>query len=195
MPIILYQVILATIVIGFIEGSEIALFTVAAASKYKWRKAWMITLAGLATLIPLIAVIYFVFDILPLDITLAIAAIIIFLLGAHFFQEGYEKRTEKHSKKEEKDEIKEEIGVGMIGVYSAILLEEVEAGSISMSIGAASGGAYVSAVIGMLIGLLIPLIAIKGIEPFIEKLPEWAIQLTIGSVMMVVAVAIALFHF
>ena len=198
MATILYQVILATIVIGFIEGSEIALFTVAAASKYKWRRAWMITLAGLATLAPLIAIIYFIFNILPLEITLLVAAAIIFILGAHFFQEGYGKMKERHkkrSRKEEEEEIKEEIGVGMIGVYSAILLEEVEAGSISMSIGAATGNAYVSAIIGMLIGLAIPLAAIKGIEPLIEKLPEWAIQLTIGSVMMVVAVSIALFHF
>ena len=192
MVIVLYNIVLATLVVGFIEGSEIALFTVAAASKYKWRKAWMITFAGLATLVPLIAIIYFVFNTLPLNITLLIAGVVIFALGAHFFYEGYEKKVHHET---EKEEIKEEIGVGMMGVYTAILLEEIEAGSISMSIGAASGGAYVSAILGMLIGIAIPLVVINKLEPFIDKLPEWLIQITLGSIMMLVAVAILIFHF
>jgi uncharacterized membrane protein len=192
MALALYGVILAGLAIGLLEGSEIAMLTVAAASRYKWRKAWKVTIAGLATLVPLLLVLYIFFTSLPLGITYLLAGAVIFVLGAHFFLEGLEKRN--GGEDEEEDE-KKLAKAGLIGVYTAILLEEVEAGSITISIGAAAGGAYLFAVLGTIIGLILPLIAIKGLEPLIEKLPEWMIQLTLGAVMMVVAVLIVAYHF
>ncbi|MDE1860901.1 MAG: hypothetical protein KGH72_04270 [Candidatus Micrarchaeota archaeon] len=189
---LLYHVLLVGLGIGLLEGSEIAMFAVAAASKYGWRKAWTTVFAGLATLVPLLAALYLFFTALPAGITILLAGTVIFVLGAHFLYEGIKNHGSKESKKEE---LREEIGAGLIGVYTAIILEEAEAGGISISVGAAAGGAYSSAILGMLIGVAIPLIAIKQLEPEIERLPEWLIQMSIGTVMMAVAVLILAYHF
>lgn len=182
---VLYHVIAAGAGIGLLEGSEIGMLMVAAASAYKWRNAWKIAFAGLATLVPLLAALYFFFTFLPVQIAGIAAGIIIFVLGAHFFIEGIGNMGKKDS-----EEGREKIGAGLVGVYSAIVLEEAEAGSITMSIAVAAGGAYFSAILGMMIGLLIPLIAVKKLEPLIEKVPEWAVQIAVGAVMMAAACAI-----
>ncbi len=188
---ILYQVIAAGIGIGLLEGSEISMFTLAAAARYKWRMAWLVLLAGLLTLVPLLALLYLFFTIIPAHIATLLAGIIIFALGAHFFYEGFTARTKKETFKGEE----EKIGAGLLGVYSAIILEEIEAGTIVMSIAVAAGGAYGSAILGMLIGISVPLAAIKVLRPFIEKLPEWLILILVGSLMMVVASLILILHF
>ncbi len=188
---ILYHVVLAALVIGFIEGSEIAMLIVAAASRYKWRKAWMTASAALATLVPLIAILYLFFTALPQNVTILLSGTVILLLGAHFFYEGIQGRNEKEPIK---DEAKAEIGIGLVGVYAAILMEEVEAGGISISIGAAAGGAYLSAILGMLIGIAIPIVATKRLEPIIERLPEWLVQMALGAVMMGAAALILIYH-
>jgi hypothetical protein len=63
-----------------------------------------------------------------------------------------------------------------------------------MSIAMAEGGAYISALIGLAIGVLLPLTAVKGLESFLEKLPEWLVQFTVGAVMMIAAALIILIH-
>lgn len=190
MPL-LYHVIIAAAAIGFLEGSEIALFTLAAASRYKWRKAWMVTLAGLATLIPMLVIFYFFFEVIPIRIATLVAGAIIFLLGAHFFYEGYGAR---HEHEDAKEEIKEKLSAGLMGIYTAIVLEGAEASGISMSIGVAAGGAYTSAILGMAIGILAPLAAMKAVQPLLEKLPEWLVQITVGIVMMVAAALIIVYQ-
>lgn len=189
---VIYQVIAAAMGIGLLEGSEISMFILAAASRYKWRKAWLVALAGLLTLAPLLAILYLFFTIIPIRIATLLAGIIIFLLGAHFFYEGIASRLKNEGIEKEEEE---KVGAGLIGVYSAIVLEELEAGAIVMSIAIAAGGAYFSGILGMLIGLSIPIVSIKMLKPLIEKLPEWAIQIAVGSLMMAVAVLIILYHF
>ncbi len=191
MALLLYSVIVATMGIGLLEGSEIAMMMVAAASKHKWNTAWRVAFAALATLIPLIAALYFFFTLIPPRVAGLAAGIIIFALGAHFFYEGFagrkgHKQTEKEDEKIAK--------AGLLGIYAAMLLEEAEAGSITMSIGVAAGGAYASAILGMLLCLLIPLIALKMLEPMIEKIPEWIVQLAILSVMIVAALLIIIYR-
>ncbi len=189
---ILFHVIIATIAIGLLEGSEIAMMMVAAASKYKWRTAWKIAFAGLATLVPLIGILYLFFAFIPAYIAGLVAGAIIFLLGAHFFIEGFQGR--KGGNKEVEEEDKKIARASLIGVYAAIVLEEAEAGSIAMSVGVAAGGAYFSAILGMLIGLIVPLVAVRQLEPVIERIPEWMIQIAIGTVMMIAAILIIVYR-
>lgn len=184
---ILYQVIAAGAGIGLLEGSEIAMFTLAAAARYRWRKAWLVLFAGLLTLVPLLALLYLFFTIIPAHIATLLAGVIIFTLGAHFFYEGFTARNREEGPEEE-----EKLGAGLVGVYGAIILEEIEAGTIVMAIAVAAGGAYGSAVLGMVIGLLVPLAAIRVLKPLIEKLPEWVVLILVGGLMMVVATFILL---
>ncbi len=188
---IIYQVIAAGIGIGMLEGSEISMFTLAAAARYKWRRAWLVLLAGLLTLVPILALLYFFFTIIPAHIATLLADLIIFALGAHFFYEGFMARNRKETFKEEEEKVR----AGLIGVYGAIILEEIEAGTIVMSIAVAAGGAYGSAILGMLVGIFVPLASIRVLKPFIEKLPEWLILILVGGLMMFVASLILLFHF
>ncbi len=192
MVYLLYSAVIATLGIGLLEGSEIAMLMVAAASRYKWRSAWRVAFAGLATLVPIIAILYFFFTIIPAYIVGTLAGIIILGLGAHFFYEGYSAR--KEGKGEVEDEEKKIVKAGLIGIYAAIVMEEIEAGSISMSIAVAAGGAYASAIIGMLLGLIIPLIAVKSLESIIEKIPEWMVQIAIGTVMIIAGLLILAYH-
>lgn len=190
MAALLFSVILATMAIGLLEGSEIAMMMVAAASKFKWRTAWRAVFGSLLTLVPILVFLYFFFTVIPAYWAGIAAGVVIFILGAHFFMEGLEHR--KQNEKEEHED--EKISASLIGVYAAMVLEEIEAGGISMSVAVAAGGAYISAILGMLIGLCIPLIAVKRLEPVIEKIPEWMVQLAVGSVMMLAALFILIYH-
>jgi uncharacterized membrane protein len=187
---LIYQVIAATIGFGLIGGSEIAMITVAASTQYTWKRAWLITFAGLITFIPILFAMYFFFTILPTTLTELVAGGIIFVLGANFFYKGIRKRVSGESEEQE-----EKLGVGQTGVYAAILLEEAELSAIVMSIGAATGGSYVYAVLGLAIGVFVPLVTIRLIRPLIEKVPEWALQMAVGAIMMAVASLIIIFHF
>lgn len=187
----MYQVIVATLGFGLIGGSEIAMLTLAASTQYKWKRAWLITFAALATFIPILLALYFFFTALPTDLTELVAGGLIFLLGTNFLYKGISKKLGGESEEHEE----EKIGVGQIGVYSAILLEEIEQGTIVMSIGAAAGDSYTYAILGLAIGIFLPLAAISRIKPYIEKIPEWALQAAVGAIMMVVASLIIFLHF
>lgn len=190
MVALLFGVVMATMAIGLLEGSELAMIMVAAASKFKWKTAWRVVFASLLTLVPILVFLYFFFTMIPAYWAGIAAGVVIFLLGAHFFLEGLEHRGE-NEKEEHEDE---KVSASLIGAYAAMVLEEIEAGGISMSVAVAAGGAYISAILGMLIGLCIPLIAVKKLEPVIEDIPEWAVQLAVGSVMMVAALLIVFYH-
>lgn len=178
--------------IGLLEGSEISMFTAAAAARYGWRRAWLVVLSGMLALVPLLAALYVFFTIMPTAAATLAAGAVIFLLGAHFFKEGLDaRRGGKDMKKEERGKI----GVGLAGIYSAILLEEIEAGGICMSIGAAAGGAYSSVITGMAVGLAVPLVALRALQPLIERIPEWVVQMAVGAVMMAVAVLVIAYRF
>ena len=46
----------------------------------------------------------------------------------------------------------------------------------------------------MAIGMPIPLLMIRSLKPFIEKLPERAVQLAVGLIMMAVASLIVVYN-
>ncbi|MDE1865588.1 MAG: hypothetical protein KGH94_03045 [Candidatus Micrarchaeota archaeon] len=173
--------------VGLLEGSEIGMIVLAAASKYKWKKAWRTAFAGLATIIPILLALYLFFTVLPLNVVYLASGAIIFALGAYFFYEGLEHKVGK-----EREE--ESIGIGLLGVYTAILIEECEASSIVMSIGAVTH-AYMAALIGMAVGLAIPLAGLRSLKGVFDRIPGWALQLAVGLIMMSVAIAIILLRF
>lgn len=172
---------------GVIGGSEIAMMTVAASTEYKWKKAWLVTFAGLATLIPLGALLYFFFVTLPEGLMELAAGGVIFALGAYFFYKGIKKRGSP----EEEHEHEEKIGAGLFGIYTGIVLEGAEITTVIIALGAAAG-AFAPAVLGLIIGVAIPLAAIRALKPLIEKVPEWALQTAVGAIMMLVAAMIML---
>ncbi len=178
----------AAAAIGLIGGTEIGMITLAAVARFRWKRAWLATVAALLTFIPILALLYLFFTSLPVHLVQFAAGAVILLLGAYFFYEGMKKRSEKGVHEE-----KIAFHAGLVGVYAAILVEEAEEGSIAMAIGAA-GGSYISAVLGMTIGILIPLFLIRSLKPFVEKLPEWAVQVTVGIIMMAVASLIIIFN-
>lgn len=175
-------VIITAAALGLIGGVEIGMITLAAVARFKWKKAWLATIAALVTFVPILAIIYLFFKALPGRLPQVVAGIIILLLGAYFFYEGAKKKFGKETESEEE----KLIAIGIIGVYAAILIEELEEGSIAMSIGAATGS-FLSAVAGMVIGIIIPLLVIRGLKPFVERLPEWAVQIVVGAIMMAAA--------
>ena len=187
--LLLYNLAIPAAAIGLIGGSEIGMITIAGASKYKWKKAWTIAIIALLTFIPVLFLLYRFFTALPTGVATLASGIVIFLLGAYFFLEGTMTRLGKEIEEEEMLS-----SLGMVGIYVAILLEELEQGSIAMAIGTA-GGSYISAILGMAIGIAIPLIAIHGLKPFIEHTPEWMVRIAAGAIMMAVALLILLYRF
>ena len=173
--------------IGLLEGSEIGMIVLAAASRYRWRRAWLATFAGLATIAPIVLALYAFFTVLPAGITYLAAAAIIFALGVYFLYEGMQRRMGKADKREH-------IGIGLLGVYTAILIEECEASSIVMSIGAAAHS-YTAALLGMAAGLVVPLAAIRSLKGIIDGIPEWALQSAVGTLMVCVSILILALHF
>lgn len=181
-----YYVAASTVGFGLIGGSEIALLTLAASIRYKWRRAWSVTFAALATFVPILAVLYLFFISLPDTLTELVAGFIILLLGINFLYRGITKRGKKGSEKEK-------IEVGIIGIYTTMLFEELELSAIVMSIGAVSKE-YLSAIAGLMIGIAVPLAAIKLFKRVIERVPEWMLQTAVGAMMIIVASAIIFLH-
>lgn len=192
MSIALYNAILGALAIGILEGSEISMIAAAAASRYRWKTAWRMVFASLATIVPILIALYFFFEVIPAYWAGIAAAVIIFLLGAHFFLEGMEHRGQ--SGKDEEEEEKKKMGASLVGVYAAMVMEEIEAGSITMSAAFAVGKSYIPLIAAMLIGLAIPLFAMKRLQPYLERMPEWAVQLAVGLVMMVAALLIVVYR-
>jgi uncharacterized membrane protein len=171
---------------GLISGSEIAMLTVAASTKYKWRRAWTITLAGLVTMIPVGAAIYYFFTVLPQMLLGLAAGAVIFLIGAYFLFKGSTNAGEEH-------EEESRISAGMLGIYSGVVLEGIEILTVVVSLGAVTGELAPS-VLGLLIGWSIPLAAVRFLKPLIERMEERFIKIAVGLIMMVIAGSLILLH-
>ncbi len=179
-------IVLAGMGFGIISGSEIAMLTVAASTKYKWRRAWAITLAGLVTMIPVGAAIYYFFTVLPQMLLGLAAGTIIFLIGAYFLFKGSTNSGEEH-------EEESRISAGMLGIYSGVVLEGMEILTVIVSLGAATGE-LAPGVLGLLIGWAIPLAAVRFLKPLIERIEEHFLKMAVGLIMMVIAGSLILLH-
>ncbi len=171
--------------LGIISGSEIAMLTVAASTKYRWRRAWAITLAGLATMVPVGAAICYFFTVLPGALLSIAAGAVIFLIGMYFLFEGL-------AGKEEKEE-RERISAGMLGIYSGVVLEGIEIVTAVMSVGAATSE-FAASVIGLLIGWAVPLAAVRFMSSVIERIEGRSLKMAVGLIMIVVAGGLILLH-
>ncbi|MDE1855539.1 MAG: hypothetical protein KGH57_04470 [Candidatus Micrarchaeota archaeon] len=171
---------------GIISGSEMAMLTVAASIKYKWRAAWTITFAGLATMLPVGAAIYYFFMVLPEALLDIAAGGVIFIIGAYFLAEGLLKKNEE-------EEEEERIKAGMLGIYSGFVLEGIEITTVVVSVGIALGS-LASGISGLLIGWVIPLATVRFLKSTIEKIEKHSLKIAVGLIMMVVAGSLVLFH-
>ena len=171
--------------LGIISGSEIAMMTVAASTKYKWRRAWEITLAGLATMVPIGMVIYYFFTILPRALLETVAGAAIFLIGLYFVAEGLYGGEEHEEKRR--------LSAGMFGIYSGVVLEGVEIVTVAISVGVATG-ALAASIAGLLVGWAIPLVAVRFLRSLIERIEGRSLKISVGVIMMVIAGSLVLLN-
>ncbi len=179
-------VLLAGAGLGIISGSEIAMLTVAASIKYKWKKAWAITFAGLATMVPVGAMIYLFFTMLPQTLLDIAAGAAIFIIGAYFLAEGLMR---KGKEKEEK----ERISAGMFGIYSGVVLEGIEITTVAISVGVATS-ALASSLGGLVIGWTIPLATVSFLKSMIERIEQRSLKMAVGLIMIIVAGSLVALH-
>lgn len=80
---------------NMVEGTEATLFVGAASAKAGWRKAWVATLAGLVTLAPYLAGLWFLYKYEPGQYIDYAIAVLIFGIGVHEVMEGLEDRPRR----------------------------------------------------------------------------------------------------
>ena len=180
------MVLVAGIGLGVISGSELAMLAVAASTRYKWKAAWGITLAGLATMVPVGAAIYYFFTVLPQTLLDLAAGAAIFLIGAYFLAEGA-------MKKDEEGEERSRVGAGMVGIYFGVVLEGIEITTVAVSVGVAAS-ALLPAIAGLVTGWAIPLAAVGFLRPMIERIEHRSLKMAVGLIMIVVAGSLIALH-
>ncbi len=167
-----------------VEGSEAALLAAASAARGGWRRALLATLCASLALIPFAIGLYFLFrHVNGAYLDYGIAALI-FLLGANEVREGLSERGEKEKAEEEKKDSR-----GWTAVWPAFAGVFLEGGeAVLYTFGVAHGSAgWVPAAIGGALGFALPWLMLKWLRAFVDRLPEWKVELAIGLVLMVAA--------
>jgi len=140
----------------------------------------MATFAGLLTMAPLAAILYLFFTHLPHDVMEYVAGGIVFLLGLYFAIKGLRKRRYPSDEK-----LKEKgLTSGLLASYGGVVGEGLEMTTVVTAIGAEAGNAFFSAWLGEAIGIGAVLALLVFIRRFLERVPGWAFQLTVGLIMM-----------
>ena len=80
---------------NMVEGAEASMMTGASAARAGWRKAWVAAAAGLVTLMPFIAGLWFAYRYVPGEYIDYAIAILIFGIGIHEIMEGIESRPSR----------------------------------------------------------------------------------------------------
>lgn len=178
--------LIAGIGFGIVSGSEIAMLTLAATAEYRWHKAWLITFAGLATMVPVAALIYYFFTVLPAELLGVAAGIVIFVIGAYLFGQGIMHKAER---------LEEEgrAGAGVLGIYAGVVLEGTEILTVVVSLGIATSQ-MASSISGLIIGWALPLATVGFLRSFIEKLTQRTLKVAVGVIMMAMALGLVLLH-
>lgn len=149
----------------------------------------MAALAAGITLIPFGIGLYFLFKYVPgvyIDYTIAG---IIFLLGVNEVREGLSEKNNRESK--EDSDSKERGWKAVWPAYVGTVLEGGEAVLYTFAVAHGSGG-WLSAVVGGAIGFFLPWAGLVWLRRWIESLPEWKVELSIGVVLMSAATIFAL---
>jgi uncharacterized membrane protein len=175
-----WKITVAAILPSLLAGTEIGLITAAAATERGWSKAWLTTFAGLATMVPLTAVLYLFFTHLPHDLMEYVAGGIVFVLGLYFAIKGFLKRR----KRDHKESNEKGFTRGLLASYTGIVGEGLEMTTVITAMGAEAGHAFFSAWIGEVIGIGAILAILVFVRRFLERIPGWAFQLTVGFIMM-----------
>ena len=176
-----WNIIGAAILPSLLAGTEIGLITAGAASERGWNKAWIATFGALLTMVPLAAVLYLFFTHLPHDVMEYAAGGIVFLLGLYFAIKGFRKRRKRSGDSESKGG---RFSGGLLASYAGVVGEGLEMTTLVTAIGAEAGNAFFSAWLGEVIGIGAILGLLVFIRRFLERIPEWAFQLTVGVIMM-----------
>jgi hypothetical protein len=82
----------STFALSLLSGTEIALITAGSSTERGWGKAWLATGAGLLTMVPIAAILYFVVAHLRDDLVEYVGGGLVFLLGLYFTIKGFLKR-------------------------------------------------------------------------------------------------------
>lgn len=156
----------AAVLPSLLAGTEIAPITAGASREGGWGKAWLATAAGLATMVPIAAVLYLSFTRLPHEVMEYIAGGLVFLLGLYFAVKGFRKRHQK-----EQEEHAKGVSGGLLGAYAAVVGEGLEMTAVVTALGAERGNAYLSAGVGEAIGIGAVLALLVFIRPLLERIP------------------------
>lgn len=193
-----------------VEGTEAALLVAAAATRSTWRRAMVAALAGVATLVPIGAGLFFAFRYLPGQYIDYAIAVLIFSLGVREVIEGVRGRRagegggEEHPdggdaqasasaepRRQQNDSADRREGsagswTAVWPGYVGMVLEGGEA--LLYAFGVAHGSAsYVSAGIGGVVGFALPWVGLAPLRRVIDRLPEWKVELGIGLILMTAA--------
>lgn len=137
-------------------------------------------------MVPIAAILYFVFAHLPGDVVEYIGGGLVFLLGLYFTIKGYRKRGKKESKESEGSKDKG-LSTGLLASYAAVVVEGLEITTVTTALGAAAGKAFLSAWIGEAAGIGLMLVALSGARRWLTRIPGWAFQMIVGVLMMVIS--------
>ncbi len=170
--------------VNTIEGSEAALLLAASAARAGWRRAISVATLGVATLAPMGAVVFFLYQSLPdAFIDYGIAAVI-FVLGALELREGLEERGKQPSEEEPSKEEKSSERVWP--AYVGVVLEGGEALIYTFAV-ASSSSSWLAATTGGLLGFGIPFLSLAALRRLAGGVPKWKQEIGIGLVLMTAA--------
>lgn len=173
-----WKIVVAAALPSLLSGTESGLITAGAANERGWGKAWLPTLAGLATMFPLTAIHHLLFTHLPRDLMEYLAGAMVF--GLYFAIKGLRKR----GKKAETESKEEGFSGGLAASYAGVVGEGLEMPTVVTVMGAEAGHAFFSAWAGEAVGIGAILLLLVFIRRFLESIPGWAFQLTVGIIMM-----------
>lgn len=177
-----WSILVSAFVLSLLAGTEISLITAGSSTERGWGKAWLATGAGLVSMIPIAAILYFIFVHLPGDRVEYIGGVLVFLLGLYFAIKGFRKRGKPESKEDGHG-----LSTGLLAAYVAVVVEGLEITTVTTALGAAAGGAFFSAWIGEAAGIGLMLAALSSSRRWLARIPGWAFQLIVGVLMMAVS--------
>ena len=163
----------------------------ASAARGSWKRAVIAALAAAVTLVPIGFGLYFLFRFVGGSYLDYIIAGIIFMLGINEVREGLSERSNSGKKNKDKG-----IATGWKAVWPAYVggvLEGGEALLYTFAVGHGSGN-WIAAIVGGGIGFVLPWAGLRWLRSWINRLPEWKVELWIGIILMSAATVFGTLH-